>query len=61
MDIKLNIEDFTFKKILQTWLSFLLIILIIYVSTETIVPKEFKFLKLNSESKTKGLKFDFKN
>lgn len=60
MDIKLNIEDFTFKKILQTWLSFLLLILIIYVSTETIVPKEFKFLKLNSESKTKGLKFDFK-
>lgn len=49
METKLNIEQFNMKKILTLWLLFLFTILAIYISTETIVPKEFKFLQLNSD------------
>ena len=34
------------KKILSFWLFFLTIIFTIYISTETIVPKEFIYLNL---------------
>jgi len=35
-----------------------MIILVIYISTETIVPKEFKYIKLGNDNE-KHIKFDF--
>lgn len=48
------------RKLIFFWIGFVGIIFTIYLSTEIIVPKEFKYLELNEQKDTK-LKFDFQN
>ncbi len=46
------------RKLIFFWIGFVGIIFSIYLSTEIIVPKEFKYLEINGQNETK-LKFDF--
>jgi len=48
------------RKLIFFWIGFVGIIFTIYLSTEIIVPKEFKYLELGEKKESK-LQFDFQN
>ncbi len=60
MNLKLVIDMINRKNILLLWLAFVLIIFSIYISTETIVPKEFSYLNISIEDDHHTIKFDFR-
>lgn len=47
------------RKILSFWLFFLTVIFTIYISTETIVPKEFTYINLGKNFDEPQIKFDY--
>lgn len=59
MLLKLNIDEINRKRVLCLWFIFVLIIFSIYISTEIIVPKEFKFLHLGAEENNNNLIFNY--
>ena len=43
------------KQLLVTWTTYIFFVVFIFFSTETIVPKEFKFLTLDHKKTSKKL------
>lgn len=50
MESKLNIEQFSIKKVFYLWLIFLITIFVLYSSTEIIVPGEFVYLDIGQKN-----------
>lgn len=56
---KLNIDIIKSSKLLGLWSIFMIVIIVVYLTTETIVPKEFKFAPLG-DAGTDSLSYFYK-
>jgi hypothetical protein len=46
---KLNIDIIKSSKLLGLWSLFMIVIIIVYLTTETVVPKEFKYISFDDK------------
>lgn len=56
---KLNIDIIKSSKLLGLWSIFMIVIIVVYLTTETVVPKEFKFASFDEEG-TETLRYFYK-
>ena len=56
---KLNIDIIKSSKLLGLWSIFMIVIIVVYLTTETVVPKEFKYTSFD-DSGTDTLKYFYK-